>query len=245
MLAALSKKRVDFPASMVYHGSKTSMTFLSKEDSMIFEQIRTGGDRNFGYLIGDEHHKVAAAVDPSYTPATFIERANTHGLRLQYIICTHSHGDHVNGNDNLQERTGAPVVMYTDAAFLYDIGVGDGDTLALGGLTLRFIHTPGHIADGMCILVENKLITGDTLFVGKVGGTDFDQGAREQYESLQRLMQLDEDIEVYPGHDVGLKPHSTIGDEKRHNPFLLQSSFESFVHLKRNWAEYKKQHGIP
>lgn len=212
---------------------------------MIFEQIATGGDRNFGYMIGSEQDRVAAVVDPSYTPDVFIERAQAHGLRIVYIICTHSHGDHVNGNDDVQEKTGAQVVMYKDAAFLFDIGMDDGDTLQLGVLTLRFIHTPGHIADGMCILVENKLITGDTLFVEKVGGTDFGQGAREQYDSLHRLMQLDEGIEVYPGHDVGTMPHSTIGYEKRHNPFLLQPSFEAFVDLKRNWAEYKKQHGIP
>lgn len=211
---------------------------------MIFEQIPTGGDRNFGYLIGDKESKLAAVIDPSYNPALYIERARDSGLTIQYIICTHSHHDHVNGNAYLQEKTGAQVVMYKDAGYFYDIEVEDGQTLDVGRLKLQILYTPGHTDDGMCILVENKLITGDTLFVGKVGGTDLGEGARRQWDSLHRLMQLDEAIEVYPGHDVGVKPYSTIGYEKRTNPFLLQKSFEDFVHLKQNWAEYKKKHGI-
>jgi glyoxylase-like metal-dependent hydrolase (beta-lactamase superfamily II) len=96
----------------------------------------------------------------------------------------------------------------------------------------------------MCILIENKLITGDTLFVGKVGGTDLEEGARLEYESLQQLMQLDENLEVYPGHDFGAQPSSTIGYEKRNNPFILQPTLEDFVHLKANWVAYKAEHGI-
>lgn len=211
---------------------------------MIFEQIANGGDRNFGYLIGDEATGIAAAVDPSYRPAYYIERAQTLGLTLKYVICTHSHHDHVNGNDHIQEQTEAEVVMYKDAEYFYDRDVEDGDIFKLGALELHIIHTPGHCEDGMCIRVGNKLITGDTLFVGKVGGTDLEEGARKEYESLRRLMRLDETLEVYPGHDYGVKPHSTIGYEKANNPFILQPTLEDFVNLKRNWAAYKLKHGI-
>ena len=134
--------------------------------------------------------------------------------------------------------------MYQDAEYFFDIEVKDGDIFKLGALELRIIHTPGHCQDGMCILIENKLITGDTLFVGKVGGTDLEEGARLEYESLQQLMQLDENLEVYPGHDFGAQPSSTIGYEKRNNPFILQPTLEDFVHLKANWVAYKAEHGI-
>jgi glyoxylase-like metal-dependent hydrolase (beta-lactamase superfamily II) len=211
---------------------------------MIFEQIRNGGDRNFGYLIGDEQSGLAAVVDPSYNPAGYVDRVRELGLTIRYVICTHSHQDHINGNDYIQEATDAEVVMYRDADYFYDTAVEDGDVIRLGNLELRIIHTPGHTDDGMCVLVENRLITGDTLFVGKVGGTDLDQGARRQYESLRRLMELDERVEVYPGHDYGVSPFSTIGHEKKTNPFIIQPSFEDFVALKKNWAEYKNQHGI-
>ena len=91
-----------------------------------------------------------------------------------------------------------------------------------------------------------KLITGDTLFVGKVGGTDYGEEARREYESLHRkLLTLPAETEVWPGHDVGVAPSSTIGHERRTNPFLLRRSFDEFVELKCSWLEYKREHGIP
>lgn len=211
---------------------------------MIFEQIHNGGDRNFGYLIGDVESRVGAAVDPSYSPQKYLERAGELGIEIKYVICTHSHHDHVNGNDYLIENASAEVVMYKDAEYFFDITVEDGEVFKLGSLALQIIHTPGHCEDGICILIGRKLITGDTLFVGKVGGTDLGKEARKEYDSLQHLLTLDDDIEVYPGHDYGAKPHSTIGYERMNNPFLVQPDFASFVHLKANWAAYKAENGI-
>ena len=126
-----------------------------------------------------------------------------------------------------------------------DVAASDGSALELGELTLRIIWTPGHTHDGICILVEDVLITGDTLFVGKVGGTGFGDDARAEYDSLHRkILTLPDHIRVFPGHDYGVRPESTIGDEKKENPFLLRDSFETFVDLKRNWAAYKEEHGI-
>lgn len=211
---------------------------------MIFEQIDNGGDRNFGYLIGDAKAGVAAVVDPSYIPQTYLDRIATLQLNLKYVICTHSHQDHINGNDYVQEHSDAEVIMCQDADYFYDIAVADNQVIELGTLRLKIFHTPGHSDDCICILVENKLVTGDTLFVGKVGGTDLDDGARRQFESLQKLMTLDASVEVYPGHNYGARPWSTIGDEKTTNPFLLQPDFDAFVNLKKNWTAYKKLHNI-
>ena len=93
--------------------------------------------------------------------------------------------------------------------------------------------------------MPDKLITGDTLFVGKVGGTGFGDDAKEEFESLhQKILTLPDETEVWPGHDYGAAPHSTVGNERQTNPFLQRSDFEGFVDLKRNWLAYKKEHGI-
>ncbi len=212
---------------------------------MIFEQVASGGDRNFSYLIGEEKTRKGIIVDPSYRPKKILKRVEKHNLEIVYIINSHSHLDHVAETDYLRTKTRAKVVMYKEARFPFDIGVGDGQILKVGRLELKVIYTPGHSQDCICILVENKLITGDTLFVGKVGGTGSDEAARAQYESLhKKILTLDEKMEVYPGHNYGTKTSSTIGYEKENNPFLLQNSFQKFLYLKENWLEYKRIHDI-
>ena len=211
---------------------------------MIFEQIPTGGDRNFAYLVGDPTTKAAAVADPSNDPAAVLARAAEHGLTVNHLINTHGHSDHTNGNEQVLAETGAELLRGGPG------GVADGHRVSLGEVTLTFIHTPGHTEDSLCVLAEapgetGRLITGDTLFVGKVGGTGFGDDARAEYHSLHdKLMILPEDTEVWPGHDYGTAPFSTIGEEKRTNPFILRESFEAFVDLKRNWLAYKEEHGI-
>ncbi|MBD3184686.1 MBL fold metallo-hydrolase [Candidatus Poribacteria bacterium] len=212
---------------------------------MIFEQIRAGGDRNFGYLIGDEKSKEAAVIDPSSDPASLHKAAEKHGLKIIYIIGTHGHGDHTSGIPSLKSKTGAKVVMSDKSQYDADLKVKDGDVLKLGDTELKIIQTPGHTQDSMCILAEDKLMTGDTLFVGKVGGTYTEEDAEVEFNSLfNKLMKLDDHIEVYPGHDYGTAPTSTIGNERKTNPFLLRTEFEKFKWLKDNWADYKLKHGI-
>jgi hydroxyacylglutathione hydrolase len=208
---------------------------------MIFEQIKTGGDRNFAYLVGDKKSGQAAIADPSYNPDMALELAAEHGLVVKYLINTHDHSDHTNGNDSIITKTNAQLINSKTV---------DGTIIAMGETRLKVIHTPGHTPDCICILVTApdevpKLITGDTLFVGKVGGTGYGEDAQAEYDSLhQKLMTLEPETEVWPGHDYGTAPSSTIGHEKESNPFILQQSFEDFIDLKRNWAEYKQKHGI-
>jgi hydroxyacylglutathione hydrolase len=212
---------------------------------MLFEQIPAGGDRNFSYLVADESSKEAAIIDPGCPPDNELILIRKHSLILRYIINTHDHYDHTGGNAALARATGAKIAMHELAHSWHDITLHGGDILNLGTIELRIIHTPGHTPDSICILANNELMTGDTLFVGKVGGTGFGQDAREEYESIHtRLMTLPPQTRVWPGHDVGVRKSSTIGDEKRENPFILRESFESFLELKKNWAEYKRIHGI-
>ncbi len=209
---------------------------------MIFEQIPIGGSsRNFSYVIGDEDGKMAAVFDPAYDPKTISAKLDEHGLKVEYIVHTHGHYDHTGGSAGFKAARGGKIVANGRA----DIPVEHGDTLELGRLTLEFFHTPGHTADGICILCEDKLITGDTLFVGKVGGTSTAAQAQIEYDSLHNiLMKLPDHLEVYPGHDYGVAPNSTIGHERQTNPFLLQPDFDAFLHLKNTWNEYKRKHGI-
>ena len=214
---------------------------------MIFEQIRAGGDRNFAYLIGDEATREAAIVDPSYAPELALELATRQGLSVRYVISTHSHPDHVDGNAYVLERTRASEVLYESSPHPSQVRVKDNGELSVGAINLRFLHTPGHIPDHVCVLFGEKLLTGDILFVGKVGGTGghfVGSDPKQEWESLQRLMKLDASIEVWPGHDYGVAPSSTIGKEAATNPFLLCKNLEEFLYLKDHWAEYKKAHNI-
>jgi len=208
---------------------------------MIFEQIRTAGDRNFSYLIGDEESGEAALVDPGYLPEMLVGRVRSHHLRLKYVLNTHGHADHTAENRAVMQQTGALLAAFERG----DVPLGHGDVLALGRLAIEVLHTPGHTPESTCFLVEGKLLTGDTLFVGKVGGTANREAAVREYDSLHRVLgALPPQTEVWPGHDYGVRPSSTLGDEWRENPFLLRENLEAFCELKENWTEYKRIHGI-
>ncbi len=212
---------------------------------MIFYQINAGGDRNYAYLAADKDGGKAALFDPPLDLAECLDLVEKHALKVEYVILTHGHSDHTWGANEAAKRFGCRTVGHKSIPIDVDLPVDDGDTISLDGLNLEIIHTPGHTNDSICILCDTKLVTGDTLFVGKVGGTDLGAGARLEYDSLHgKLMRLDPAVEVYPGHNYGTAPTSTIGKEIETNPFILRESFEAFLDLKKNWLQYKEEHGI-
>jgi hydroxyacylglutathione hydrolase len=213
----------------------------------IFEQIRTGGDRNFGYLVGDRAAGLAAAVDPSFDPDRVLERAEAQGLRLTTILNTHGHADHTNGNEALKGRTGAEIAGHPASSHPVDRTLADGEALSIGSIRIRALHVPGHCPDHLLFHLPDHAvaITGDLLFVGKVGGTGTDEAARTEWRSLQRVLgELPDETTVWPGHDYGCRPASTIGLERRFNPFLLSGDLEAFLELKRTWGDFKPRHGL-
>ncbi len=210
---------------------------------MIFKQIESGGDRNYAYLIASEEIMEAALIDPSPDPRKVINMVKEEKVEIKYIVNTHSHYDHSAGNDKFGGTKKGRSVIFINCGD--DIVIKDGETLELGELTLEFICTPGHTEDSICIKVKDKLITGDTLFVGKVGGTYGEEDSKIEFESLNKLIILPPDTEVWPGHNYGETPSSTIGFELKNNPFIKRlDEFSEFLWLKQNWPKYKLEHGI-
>ena len=214
---------------------------------LIFEQIRAGGDRNFGYLVGDRTTRQGIVIDPSYSPEAFVGRGRDQGLTITHILNTHGHEDHINGNSTVKEATGARVAAHPESPAQPDVRLTDGYELLVGSLRLQFLHVPGHAADHVTIFetTNQLLISGDLLFVGKVGGTRTDEDARVEWRSLQRVLtSFPDTATVWPGHDYGVRPSSTIALEKQTNPFLLCSDVDAFLRMKTEWPSFKNAHGL-
>ena len=214
---------------------------------LIFEQIRTGGDRNFGYLLGGRSTRKAVLIDPSYTPAVLVARATDQALEVGYIVNTHGHPDHTEGNAAAVEFTGAKVAACPDGPIEPDLPLRDGDILPIGDLRLECLHVPGHASDHLVLYEPSHriLFTGDLIFVGKVGGTVTDADATTEWASLRRVLDtFPDDATLWPGHDYGVRPSSTVGLERRTNPFLLCSDLEAFLSWKQKWPIFKKEHGL-
>jgi len=212
---------------------------------MRVKQFATGGDRNFGYIAVDEVSAKAIVIDPSFSPKMIVNFARQHRYKIEYIFITHNHPDHTNGNEIIEQLTGKRALLFGQINPVSGVRVEDNATFPLGQLKVTILHTPGHTPDSICIYIDNALFTGDTLFVGKVGGTASREAAIAEYTSLRsKLLTLPDEVRVFPGHDYGTTPQSTIGIERHTNPFLTASDFAAFIHLKENWAAYKQEHGI-
>lgn len=203
---------------------------------MIFEQIATGGCQS--YLVGCEETSSAALVDPEISQIDhYIALANRDGLRIRYLIDTHTHADHFSATKQLARQLDVPVVMHrASRAPFVDIPIGDGEMVVLGRLRLQAIHTPGHTGDSMCLLVEDRLLTGDTLLIGATGRTDLPSGDAEAlYDSLfHRVLRLDPNLKVFPAHEYKGRKYSTIGQELAENPRLQARDHHAFVEMMQH-----------
>jgi glyoxylase-like metal-dependent hydrolase (beta-lactamase superfamily II)/rhodanese-related sulfurtransferase len=202
---------------------------------MIFEQIATGGCQS--YLVGCDATCAAALIDPELSQIDhYLALAARTGVRIRYLIDTHTHADHFSATKELARRLAVPVVMHrASPAPFADMRLADGEMVVLGKLRLAALHTPGHTADSMCLQVGDRVFTGDTLLIGGTGRTDLPSGDPEAlYDSLfNRLLKLDPSLKVYPAHDYKGRSHSTIGDELASNPRLQKRERAEFVEMMR------------
>jgi glyoxylase-like metal-dependent hydrolase (beta-lactamase superfamily II)/rhodanese-related sulfurtransferase len=203
---------------------------------VIFEQIATGGCQS--YLVGCPETCAGALIDPELKQIDrYLASASREGLRIRYLIDTHTHADHFSATHELGARLGVPVVMHTLSPAPYaSLRVNDGDMLAVGNLRLQIIHTPGHTRDSTCIQVGDRLFTGDTLLIGATGRTDLPTGdANALYDSLfNGILQLDPALKVFPAHDYKNQGSSTLAREIAENPRLQKRDRASFVDMMQH-----------
>ena len=209
---------------------------------MLFRQFV---DEDLGcasYLVGDADAGEALLIDPAYAIEPYLTAAEQEGVRIVRVLETHTHADHVSGHGRLALEHDVPVSIHRDAvaAFPHD-PLADGDALTAGSVTARTIHTPGHRPEHCCFLVDGTLFTGDSLFVGTVARPDLAVEAREgaegMFRSLHRLLELADDVQVFPGHVAGSlcgtgmspAPSTTIGAERRGNPLLAIATVTEFI----------------
>ncbi|MFZ4603018.1 MAG: MBL fold metallo-hydrolase [Caulobacterales bacterium] len=200
---------------------------------MIFEQVATGGCQS--YLIGCPTTRAAALIDPElHQIDRYTALANQLGVRIKYVVDTHTHADHFSAAKQIKEALQVPVVMHrASPAPFADLKLDDGDMLIVGDLRLRALHTPGHTADSMCLVLNDRVFTGDTLLIGATGRTDLPTGNPDQlYESLfGRLLKLEPEMLVFPAHDYKGRTHTTIGAEIADNPRLQKKDRAAFVEM--------------
>jgi glyoxylase-like metal-dependent hydrolase (beta-lactamase superfamily II) len=220
---------------------------------MFFKQFYLGCLAHASYLIGSDGE--AAVVDPQRDVDEYLAEASAQGLQIKYVIETHLHADFVSGHQEIAARTGAEIVFGAKAGAEFEHrAVRDGEEIRMGQVALRFIETPGHTPEGICVLVTDtehpeeppKLLTGDTLFIGDVGRPDLAGGkgytpqmmAEMMYDSLHgKLLKLPDEVEVYPAHGAGSmcgrnmskETSSTIGEQRKFNYALKPMSKDQFV----------------
>lgn len=204
---------------------------------MIFRQLFDAESSTYTYLLADEESRQAALIDPVREQ---LERDVTLvaelGLKLEWVLETHVHADHVTGSGALRERTGAKVAASKRGAPCADLHLAEGDVVRVGRLEVKVLETPGHTDDSLSFLVEDKLFTGDALLVRGTGRTDFQNGDPGQlYDAITRkLFVLPDSTVVYPCHDYAGHTVTTVGEEKQHNPRLAGKTREEFISFMRN-----------
>jgi glyoxylase-like metal-dependent hydrolase (beta-lactamase superfamily II)/rhodanese-related sulfurtransferase len=203
---------------------------------MIFEAVASGGCRS--YLIGCEETCAAALIDPELSQIDrYVALAARDGLRIRYVIDTHTHADHFSATQQLARQLDVPVVMHRSSpAPFVNLRLQSGELLIVGRLRLQALHTPGHTRDSMCLRVEERVFTGDTLLIGGTGRTDLPSGdAGALYDSLfESVLRLDPALKVFPAHEYKGGSHSTIGQELAENPRLQKRDRGAFIEMMQN-----------
>jgi hydroxyacylglutathione hydrolase len=220
---------------------------MAMNPSLYFKQIEIGPMQNYVYLIGSAETREAAVVDAAWDIDEILRIAAQDEMEITHALVTHTHPDHVGGGfagmeiagaTELLEKCKAKVVVHkAEAEFIKGLSSSDmiktdnGDKVDVGGLEIQLMHTPGHTPGSQCFLVDNRVISGDTLFVDACGRVDFPGGNPEQmyYSLTQKLMALPDDMILFPGHNYAPLKHATMGEQKKTNRYLKFSSLKQFL----------------
>jgi len=196
-------------------------------------QLSSSKSDNFSYLVYCPETLEGMAVDPSFAPDILLQAAADRNIKIVILANTHGHADHIAGNPAILAATGAKLAAHPLDVAEADIPLVEGSTLKLGQGTIAVLHTPGHTPGSVVFKVGDAIITGDTLFVSRCGRADLAGSKVEDlYQSLQRLKQLPGATKVFPGHDYGPMPVSTLDWELAHNEFIRCPDLESFIRLR-------------
>ncbi|MDG2336255.1 MAG: MBL fold metallo-hydrolase [Myxococcota bacterium] len=228
---------------------------MDKESDLYFRQIAVGEMANLVYLVGSRSERKALVVDPAWSVDALVDQAAEDDVEIVGALVTHYHQDHIGGSifgmeieglEHFLTRSPGPIhVQKLESDGVAKVsGIpksefeehSGGDTIELGGITVRLLHTPGHTPGSQCFLVEeagqpSQLVSGDTLFLGSCGRVDLPGSNPEHmYESLNgTLRKLPDETLVFPGHLYSEEAHSTIGEQKETNPFLRVANLETFL----------------
>lgn len=202
-------------------------------------QVEVGLLENFCEILWCPDTRAAAVVDPAWEVDRLLREAERLRVTVGLVLITHTHHDHIEGVEELVQKTGAKVAVHpNEGAKIRPLAssvleVSDREDIAIGRRGVRALATFGHTIGGTCFLADGYVITGDVMFVRGCGRTDFPGGSTEAlWNSLQRLASLPEETRVYPGHNYGPTPTSTIGSELLENPYLRCETFQAFRELR-------------
>ena len=220
---------------------------MSTNSPLYLKQLELGPMENFVYLVGDKNTREVLVVDPAWQVDTILKIAKQEDLTIKGALVSHYHFDHTNGIEELLESVDCPVYVnkkdspYLEVSHDNVRNMDDGARVQVGDVEITLIHTPGHTPGSQCFHVQNRLISGDTLFIGACGRCDLPGGdAKEMYHTLtQRLMKFDDSTILFPGHNYSEKPSSTMGAEKKTNPYLMCDSLENFLRFRTGVSEYR------
>ena len=222
---------------------------MEKTDSDLYlKQLELGPMENFVYLVGSKKTREVFVVDPAWQVDTVLRIAKEEGLKIVGALISHYHFDHTNGIEELLQSVDVPVyVNKKDIPYMTDVqkdvlkGVDAGTKVKAGDVEIEMVHTPGHTPGSQCFCVRDHLISGDTLFINACGRTDLPGGdAKEMYRSLtQTLMKMPDSTVLCPGHNYSDRSTTTMGEQKKHNPYLMCDSLENFLKFRTGVSEIR------
>ena len=216
-------------------------------DRLYFKQFELGPMQNYVYLIGSSETRKVAVVDAAWQIDTILRIAAEDDVEITHALVTHTHPDHVGGRfsgidiegvtELLDKCKAKVVVQKSEAEFLKGLSPSDlikaesGDKIDVGGMEIQLLHTPGHTPGSQCFLVDDRIVSGDTLFIGACGRVDLPGGNAEQlyYSLTQKLMALPDDTILFPGHNYSDRAASSLGEEKQSNPYFQFHSLKQFL----------------